>query len=402
MSKKRTNPHRLHLFIHLVCVVFILAVLVLPKVPRVDEIMFELAPSIFMKGGESINSKKLSKELENKDFMLINVHTPYSGEIPGTDTFIEYDSFVANGSRLPEDKNAKIVLYCQSGKMSAQAVQTLKSMGYTNVSHLTGGLDAWKRENFETLNLANLPAKVTPAEGFTLPISWDDLGPKLVSLGVIDKQKFEKIVQMSELQRAILTDGSEGQITINFDNSQFVVDMLWALGLAQKSLVYTEGPMGKEYAGKAANFASTGGWTLARGNAMDHYNKHEIIPFTSEQHKRVMALAGNVYRPCCGNHTAFPDCNHGMAALAAIELMVAGNLSDEEIYKSVLKLNSFWFPQNYITTATYFERQGTRWEDIDAKLVLGNEFSSGRGAAQIAEKVGPLPYTQQGGSGCGA
>ena len=39
--------------------------------------------------------------------------------------------------------------------------------------------------------------------------------------------------------------------------------------------------------------------------------------------KIVEEIAGNIYRPCCGNSTAFPDCNHGMAMLGLIELMVS-------------------------------------------------------------------------------
>jgi hypothetical protein len=275
-------------------------------------------------------------------------------------------------------------------------------MGYTNVQHLEGGMDAWKSQGFDLLDLTNLPSQVLPNEGFELPISWSEIGPKLIQYGVIDKAKFEKTVKMDETQKKILFEGVDDPIKIDARNSQFVVDMLWALGLAQKSLVYEEGPMGREYADKAGSFASTGGWTLSSGDAMGHYNKHDFIGLTSEEHKRVMALASNVYRPCCGNHTAFPDCNHGMAALAAIELMVKAGISDEEIYKNVLKLNSFWFGNTYLTTATYFARQGIDWKDVDAKLVLGSEFSSGNGAAQIAQKVGPLPYTQTSGGGCGA
>jgi hypothetical protein len=48
----------------------------------------------------------------------------------------------------------------------------------------------------------------------------------------------------------------------------------------------------------------------------------DLIKLTPEQQKKVGEIAQNVYRPS-GNSTWFPDCNHGMAALAAIELMVA-------------------------------------------------------------------------------
>lgn len=40
----------------------------------------------------------------------------------------------------PDDR---IVLYCHSGRRSAQAQQFLKSHGFKDVINLTGGIDAW-------------------------------------------------------------------------------------------------------------------------------------------------------------------------------------------------------------------------------------------------------------------
>jgi len=37
-----------------------------------------------------------------------------------------------------------LVLYCNLGWRSALAAKTLQDMGFTNVSHLDGGLAAWK------------------------------------------------------------------------------------------------------------------------------------------------------------------------------------------------------------------------------------------------------------------
>jgi rhodanese-related sulfurtransferase len=350
----------------------------------------------------TISPKELEKKLQDKDFVLINVHTPYEGEIAKTDTFIEYDSIKANTARLPADKNAKIVLYCKSGNMSSQALKTLKSMGYTNVYHLSGGMDAWKKAGYEILDLSDLPNQVLPEEGFVLPVSWGDIATRLIELGVIDKTKFEKAVIMGEAEKAVFEGKSDTPIRIDSKNSQFVVDLLWALGLAQKSLVYDKGPMGTRYKNEAGNFASTGGWNLAVGSAMNYYNKFELIGLSEDEQQRVYDIASNIYRPCCGNHTAFPDCNHGMAALAAIELMVKKGLSDDEIYKNILKLNSFWFPSNYLTVATYFARQGINWDKVDAKKVLGSNFSSGQGAAKIAKEVGPLPFETRYGGSCGA
>lgn len=368
--------------------------------------IYKFYPTVFSTTQKSavseISAKNLKEKLAKKDFTLINVHTPYEGEIERTDSFIEYDSMKANETQLPKDKNASIVLYCKSGRMSAEAFQTLKGMGYTNVAHLRGGMDAWSKEGYELLNLSSLPSQVLPEEGYELPLVWGHLGPTLVDYGVIDPTKFKETVNPSDDQMSILTQESQEKVRIDSQNSQFVVDILWALGLAQKSLVYEQGPMGMEQKDNISNFASTGGWTLARGDAMNHYNKHDLIPLTEVQHKKVMEIAQNVYRPCCGNHTAFPDCNHGMAALAAIELMVAKGISDEEIYGNVLKLNSFWFPQHYLTMATYFARQGTSWDKVDAKLALGEEYSSGQASGELYKKVGPLPYGGQAGGSCGA
>ncbi len=349
-----------------------------------------------------INPGQLNSALSGKSFTLINVHSPYVGEIPFTDSFISYDEMKANQDKLPKDKNTKIVLYCETGRMSGEALNTLKSMGYTNVVHLKGGMEGWKKSNLKLLDLSSLPDKVMPSDGFTLPVKWGNLGPRLVALGVIDKEKFAKAVNLTDEQKKILDEGLDEPLKINANSSQFVVDFLWALGLAQKSVVYEEGPMGKEYKKDVGNFSSTGGWSLAQGKAVDHLNMHSLIDLTDDQQKKVAEIAKNIYRPCCGNSTWFPDCNHGMAALAAVELMVAQGMSEDEIYKNVLKLNSFWFGSSYVTAATYFARQGTDWENVDAKKVLGVEFSSGQGAAQISQKVGTLPYGGTTSGGCGA
>ena len=351
---------------------------------------------------EELSAKKLNEITEEDGVFLVNVHSPYEGEIAGTDAFIAYDEMKANVDKLPQDKNAQIVLYCKTGKMSAEALRTLKSMGYTNVSHLDGGMDTWERSKYEVLNLSGLPSKVLPEEGFELPISWGDLGPRMIAMGVIDKDKFIEATKPTDEEKKILIEGTDEKLKIDTNKSRFVVNMLWAAGLAQRSVVYTEGPMGKEYKKDIGNFSSTGGWNLARGLAVNHLGQHDLVSLSPDQEKRVAEIAKNVYRPCCGNSTYFPDCNHGMAALFAIEAMVAQNLSDEEIYKNVLKLNSFWFPDTYLAVATYFARQGQDWQSMDGKEALSAKYSSSQGAQDIYTKVGDLPYEKKTGGSCGA
>lgn len=93
-----------------------------------------------------VSARGLVTKLENKDFVLVNVHIPYAGEIDGTDTFIPFDKIMQNLGELPTDKNAQVVVYCRSGGMSAIAAAELVQQGYTDVWNLDGGMIAWAAE----------------------------------------------------------------------------------------------------------------------------------------------------------------------------------------------------------------------------------------------------------------
>ncbi len=45
------------------------------------------------------------------------------------------------------EKDDPIVLYCYRGSFSAKAVRQLKKAGFTNVAHLSGGINVWLQEN---------------------------------------------------------------------------------------------------------------------------------------------------------------------------------------------------------------------------------------------------------------
>jgi rhodanese-related sulfurtransferase len=95
-------------------------------------------------GYVDISVDQLSTALEDKDFTMVNVHIPYDGELPQTDAFIPYNEIESHLDELPADKDARLVLYCRSGSMSADAAHTLTDMGYTNIIDVQGGMRAWE------------------------------------------------------------------------------------------------------------------------------------------------------------------------------------------------------------------------------------------------------------------
>lgn len=90
----------------------------------------------------SLSPEDFAAEMSQGAF-VVNVHQPYEGEIDGTDAFIGEDE-ITTDRRLPSDTEAPILLYCETGGMSATAADALVRAGYADVAHLEGGMEAWE------------------------------------------------------------------------------------------------------------------------------------------------------------------------------------------------------------------------------------------------------------------
>lgn len=115
--------------------------------------------AIYVPGGSysQMTTQALKVQLSSKDFILINVHVPYEGELQGTDLFVPFDQ-VQGSPRLPREKTTELVIYCRSGRMSEMAARALVRRGYTNVRELRGGMNAWTAAGFRLKVSSGRPA----------------------------------------------------------------------------------------------------------------------------------------------------------------------------------------------------------------------------------------------------
>ncbi|HAV14856.1 MAG TPA: hypothetical protein DCX25_00790 [Candidatus Pacebacteria bacterium] len=281
----------------------------------------------------------------------------------------------------------------------------IKRVNTRNIStaQTSNKTDAASKTANASIDASALQKVVLPTEGVVLPIFWGDIGKKMVKDGVIDDQKFRALFEggLQNVEETMLSGSVNGPIVMNEQNSRYMLDILWAFGLANKNPILENGEMTDKQYGGAGNFASTGGWTLSNGKAMDHYSKHAYVPLTKDQQDLVDRVSSNIYRPCCGNSTHFPDCNHGMAMLGLLQLLAANGVSEKDMYKIALVVNSYWFPQTYIDLAMYFKEQGKEWQNIDPQVALGTQYSSAKGYQETRSKIQSLPQPKQGGGGCG-
>jgi rhodanese-related sulfurtransferase len=90
----------------------------------------------------------LKQSLDRNEVLLIDVREPgeYAREHIAGAQSLPLSAF--DTATLPRDR--KIVLCCQSGGRSSQALAKLQAAGFTDVAHLDGGLSAWKAARLTT------------------------------------------------------------------------------------------------------------------------------------------------------------------------------------------------------------------------------------------------------------
>jgi len=89
--------------------------------------------------------------LREKGFILVDVRSVEehdTGAIPGTDLNIEFREIGKRHKELGAGLDDHIVVYCQSGKRSNIAADTLSELGYKNVYNIRGSMNAWLQAGY--------------------------------------------------------------------------------------------------------------------------------------------------------------------------------------------------------------------------------------------------------------
>ncbi|MEC4817865.1 MAG: rhodanese-like domain-containing protein [Scytonema sp. PMC 1069.18] len=106
---------------------------------------------------QTIDAQTLKKLIERQAVTLIDVREPaeFAAEhIPGA-ILVSLSKFEPR--KVYQDEDTQVVLYCRSGNRSTMAAQKLFDAGFATVTHLDGGMGAWKQAGYPTKVNKNAP-----------------------------------------------------------------------------------------------------------------------------------------------------------------------------------------------------------------------------------------------------
>jgi rhodanese-related sulfurtransferase len=103
---------------------------------------------------ENLTPAQVAAELEDSFVLLVDVREPAEteyGGIPGAVRvprgMLEFHADHGSPYHVEGfEPGRRVILYCSAGSRSALAVRSLQEIGYRDVAHLDGGINAWIAE----------------------------------------------------------------------------------------------------------------------------------------------------------------------------------------------------------------------------------------------------------------
>lgn len=110
------------------------------------------ASAVLERQTENVSPQEAATLLSGKQAVIVDVREDdewNKQHIPGA-IHIPLGRLSERASELGQYKNAPIITQCQKGGRSQQALDVLKSLKFSKVYNLEGGLDAWNEAGLKT------------------------------------------------------------------------------------------------------------------------------------------------------------------------------------------------------------------------------------------------------------
>ena len=112
----------------------------------------------WFKHGDGIEQHRITPEtlrermMSGEEIFILDVRQPldllaHSEMIPGAKR-IPPKELIENPSLIPKEKDAVVYCTCPSDKTSKEILQHARSLGFTRVKFLEGGLEGWKAKGY--------------------------------------------------------------------------------------------------------------------------------------------------------------------------------------------------------------------------------------------------------------
>ena len=96
-----------------------------------------------------VSAEEMQNILEQEDVQLVDVRTPeeYENEHIVNSQNIDFRSPTFEEDVKQLDKSKPVILYCKSGRRSAECAKKLKDAGFEKIYDLEGGISKWKHSD---------------------------------------------------------------------------------------------------------------------------------------------------------------------------------------------------------------------------------------------------------------
>lgn len=111
-------------------------------------------PSLSKGKNSGLSPAEVVIKVNDKNAQLVDIRTPKefaTGSLAGSVNIPTEDLMAKLGTL---DKNRPVILVCQTGRRTAQALKDMKGKGFAEVYTLEGGIVAWQAAKLPLTNLA--------------------------------------------------------------------------------------------------------------------------------------------------------------------------------------------------------------------------------------------------------